>query len=257
MSFIPRLFLTTLSTTTKEMSLEGSLARYLVKVLRLKEGDRFRGFNPQGQEYDLILKKIDLNQTLASVLGQREALGDPQVGSITLAQGLPKASKMDLILRQCTEVGVGRFIPLITRHSVSRPDISSFKHKNERWRKILVEACRQCGRSQVPELDALTDWEAVLGLFKGFDLVLMPYEKEAPALKTALESVSLPKKVLILVGAEGGWSREELFEAEENGASPIHLPTPILRTETAGIAIVSMIRFFWESSHFSNGEGER
>ncbi len=154
---------------------------------------------------------------------------------------------MDLILRQATEAGVRHFIPLVTERSISRPDTSQYGHKNDRWQKILVEACRQCGRSDIPGLDPVTDWKQALELFSQFDMVLMPYEKEAPTLRTMLESNSSAKKILILIGPEGGWSKTEVREAEERGGSPVHLPTPILRTETAGLAVVSMIQFFYGS----------
>src|SRR5579871_863126 len=155
---------------------------------------------------------------------------------------------MDLILRQGTEAGVHRFLPMVTRRSVSRPDDSQFGHKNERWQKILVEACRQCGRNDVPRLDGVADWPKVLEVFKEFDLVLLPYEQEAPTLKTVLESKPQARKVLVLVGPEGGWDKDEVREAEEMGAAPVHLPTPILRTETAGVAILAMLQFFYSST---------
>jgi 16S rRNA (uracil1498-N3)-methyltransferase len=135
----------------------------------------------------------------------------------------------------------------VTQRSVSRPDISQYGHKNDRWQKILMEACRQCGRNDVPQLDLVIDWPEALGLFGEFDQVLLPYEKEAPTLKTVLESNPSAGKILVLVGPEGGWAEEEVREAEERGAAPVHLPTPILRTETAGIAIVSMVQFFCSS----------
>jgi 16S rRNA (uracil1498-N3)-methyltransferase len=164
-------------------------------------------------------------------------------GQITLGQSLPKASKFDLILRQGTELGVQRFIPMVTRRSVSRPEGSQFNHKQDRWLKILVEACRQSGRNDVPILDPIRDWHQTLDLFKEFDLVLIPYEKEAPTLRTVLESHPLVERVLALVGPEGGWAPEEIQEARDRGAFPVHLPTPILRTETAGLAVAAMIQY--------------
>jgi len=99
----------------------------------------------------------------------------------------------------------------------------------------------------VPQLDPVTDWPEALELFAQFDQVLLPYEKEAPTLKTVLESKSSSRKVLVLVGPEGGWAKEEVREAQKRGAAPVHLPTPILRTETAGIVVVSMVQFFYGS----------
>jgi len=151
---------------------------------------------------------------------------------------------MDLVLRQGTEAGVHRFIPLLTQRSVSRPEASQYGHKNERWQKILVEACRQSGRADLPALEQVTPWEAVLSRFGEFDLVLLPYEKQAPTLWTVLESNPAARKILTLVGPEGGWTGEEVIQARKAGAFPAHLPTPILRTETAGLAVVSMVQFF-------------
>lgn len=248
MSFIPRLYLPSILKDQTEITLDEFATRYLVKVLRMEEGARFGGFDAQGRQYELILKKISGPQVSSSVLSCREPEGGLKSLSLTLGQSLPKASKMDLILRQGTESGIHCFLPMITRRSVSRPDAAQFVHKNERWQKILVEACRQCGRNDVPRLEAVADWPRVLEMFQGFDLVLLPYEREAPTLKTVLESKPQARKILALVGPEGGWDPEEVREAGEKGAAPVHLPTPILRTETAGIAVISMIQFFYSST---------
>jgi 16S rRNA (uracil1498-N3)-methyltransferase len=244
MSFIPRLFLATAPTPEeKEIVLDESASRYLIKVLRLESGTRFLGFDSQATEYELALQQIDLIPATAKVLSRREKNKTHPGNWIALAQSLPKGPKIDLILRQGTEAGVNRFIPLVTQRSVSRPDVSQFEHKNNRWQKILVEACRQCGRNDLPQLDEVTDWKKCLELFSGFDQVLLPYEKEAPTLKTVLESNHAAKKILVLVGPEGGWSKDEVKEAQLKGATAVHLPTPILRTETAGLAIISMIQY--------------
>lgn len=247
MSFIPRLYLPPVPKDQTELIMDESATRYLVKVLRMAEGARFWGFDAQGHQYELALKKVEFPQALATVLSRREPPSGSQSLSLTLGQGLPKSSKMDLILRQGTEAGIHRFVPLVTQRSISRPDASQYDHKNDRWQKILVEACRQCGRNDVPQLEPVTAWKDLLKTFGEYDLVLLPYEKDAPTLKSALESKQGARKFLILVGPEGGWAGEELKEAVLQDAFAVHLPTPILRTETAGLAIVSMIQFFYSS----------
>jgi 16S rRNA (uracil1498-N3)-methyltransferase len=244
MSFIPRLFLATApSPEQKEIPLDENASRYLIKVLRLKPGARFLGFDARAVEYELILKQTEPLPATASVVSRREGNGASPAVWIALAQSLPKGPKMDLILRQGTEAGVNRFIPLVTQRSISRPDSSQLGHKNDRWKKILVEACRQCGRNDVPRLDEVTDWKKCLDLFSEFDQVLLPYEKEAPTLKTVLEFNPDARKILVLIGPEGGWTQDEVREGQERGAAAAHLPTPILRTETAGLAVVSMVRY--------------
>ncbi len=247
MPFVPRLFLSSVSSGLSEIVLDASLSRYLVKVLRLKEGDKFLGFDGRGLEGELTLVKASAEEARASLGVVNQGRQEESRLFIALGQGLPKGSKMDLILRQGTEAGVHRFLPLVTQRSVARPEPSQYRHKGDRWGKILVEACRQCGRKDVPKLDPITPWKEALEGFAGFDLVLLPYEKEAPSLATVLESNSSAHRILALVGPEGGWSEEEVHQAQEKGAHPVHLPTPILRTETAGLAVVSMIRFFFSA----------
>lgn len=243
MSSIPRLFLPSLAPGSSGLELDPSSSRYLVKVLRFSEGSRFLGFDAQGREYDLELERADPQKARAKVFAQREGTSRGKRATLVLGQSLPKSSKMDLILRQGTELGVDRFIPLLTERSISRPDGSAQEHKQDRWGKILVEACRQCGRTGLPGLDPITPWRDLLSSLSGFGLVLMPYEKEAPSLRTALGSFQGAGDILVLVGPEGGWAKDEVAQAEERGALPVHLPTPILRTETAGLAVMSMIQY--------------
>jgi 16S rRNA (uracil1498-N3)-methyltransferase len=250
-SFTPRLFLPGLAGATGPIPLDESASRYLTKVLRLKAGDLFLGFDGEGFEYELCLQTAEAGQAQASIRSRREKEQTSARVKITLGQSLPKAAKMDLVLRQATEAGVNRFIPLVTRRSISRPDDQKKDHKKERWQKIIVEACRQCGRKDIPALDPVTAWAEGLAKFLEFDLVLMPYEKEAPTLQTVLKSKSGAGNILVLIGPEGGWDPEEVQEASQKGAFSVHLPTPILRTESAGIVTASMLRFFFADAENS------
>jgi 16S rRNA (uracil1498-N3)-methyltransferase len=242
MSFLPRIFLQQNLSIGQTFSLDTSLSHYLINVLRLTGKMILTGFDAQGAEYELSLEKAHPQQSEVMVRRKvKDASLRPFI--LTLGQGLPKGSKMDLILRQGSEVGIHQFIPILTRRSISRPEPSQWPHKSERWKKILIEACRQCGRNDVPQLEPLIDWEDLLKQFGKYDLILLPYEKEAPLLRSVLESKLDSRKILILIGPEGGWSREEVEQAQTYGAYPVHLPVPILRTETAGIVSASMIQF--------------
>jgi 16S rRNA (uracil1498-N3)-methyltransferase len=245
MSSLPRLFLPRLSPDVREVLLESRPAHYLLKVLRKKVGDMFIGIDPQGREYDMTLQN-GLPAPSAEVVGMRNRKEESSY-SIVLAQALPKGSKMDSILRQCTEVGVDRFIPILTRRCVSRPGEDRRSHKVDRWEKILEESCRQSQRVTIPRLDPVTGWSEVLMLFKEFDLVLLPYEEQALSFSDILVARPVLERLLILIGPEGGWDPIEVKEAEDRGALSVHLPTPILRTETAGVAVISMLRFYLDS----------
>jgi 16S rRNA (uracil1498-N3)-methyltransferase len=243
MGSVPRIFLRETPLVGSTLSLELSLSHYLVKVLRLGAHSPFVGFDPKGGEYEMTLVNADAQKSDARVLRQTKEAPSESLW-IALGQGLPKGAKMDLILRQGTEIGIHQMIPVLTERSVSRPEPGQWEHKRDRWQKILVEACRQCGRRDVPELKPLTDWKILLESFKDYDLVLLPYEKEAPSLRGVLESNPESRRILILIGPEGGWAPGEVEQAQTHGACVTHLPVPILRTETAGLAAAAMVQFF-------------
>lgn len=243
MSFVPRIFLKETPALGDLITLDVSLSHYLATVLRLAENFKFTAFDPQGAEYEMTLEKADPREARARVSRMTQEAPQKPLW-LALGQGLPKAAKLDLILRQGTEVGLRQMIPILTERSVSRPEPGQWDHKRERWQKILVEACRQCGRRDLPELKPLVEWEGLLQSFADYDLVLMPYEKEAPSLKGVLESKPQSRRILILIGPEGGWSPKEVEQAQARGACVTHLPVPILRTETAGITAAAMIQFF-------------
>lgn len=242
MSYIPRIFLPDGISEVDEMVLDEPTSHYLSRVLRLEIGNKLIGFDGKQKIFQLRIMSTEAKRIRVKKTGEILESGE-RSRQIALGQSLPKAAKFDLILRQGTEVGVHRFIPLVTHRSVSRPEEAQFDHKRERWLKILAEACRQCGRNDVPVLDPIRDWDQGLEQFGEFDLVLIPYEKEAPTLRTVLESHPKVDRVLALVGPEGGWSPDEIQEARKRGAHPVHLPTPILRTETAGLVVVAMIQY--------------
>jgi 16S rRNA (uracil1498-N3)-methyltransferase len=243
MSFIPRIFLPEGFAPSEEMALDEPTSRYLSQVLRLEAGAPLVGFDAGQRVFQMQFLKLENRRVWVRKISSETKTQKGVRGQIALGQSLPKAAKFDLILRQGTELGIHRFIPMVTQRSVSRPEDSQYQHKHDRWLKILVEACRQSGRNDVPVLDPIRDWRQTLELFQTFDLVLMPYEKEAPTLRTVLESHPTVVRVLTLVGPEGGWAPDEIQEARDRGAFPVHLPTPILRTETAGLVAAAMVQY--------------
>ncbi len=227
------------------ISFDDSLVHYLTRVLRLQDGDEVTGFDTAGVSYALSLQvPAPSGAGCAAKVLHRLPPAKTAPVIVTLAQSLPKGPKIDLILRQGTEMGVGAFLPFVSSRTVSRPDPEGEVHKTDRWQKILIEACRQCGRIDVPKLSRITDWAGLLAKVKDYDLALFLYEKEAAPIKSVLESKPEAASILLLIGPEGGWSPEEARQALAAGAFPVHLPTSILRCETAGLAATAMVRFF-------------
>jgi 16S rRNA (uracil1498-N3)-methyltransferase len=216
--------------------------RYIARVLRATSGERFWGFDASGMGYCLEwLSEKDGFKVLETIPPSgKEAF------ALSLAQGIPKGPKFESVLRQCTEAGVRSFFPLLTDRTVVRLEPEEREGKRERWERILQEACRQSGRDDVPELSSPLPWDEALEVFASFDLVVMLYEGDGAPLRRVLETNPGARRVLLLVGPEGGWSPREVEQALERGAKVAHLPTPILRTETAPLAVVAMVRY-----HFS------
>jgi 16S rRNA (uracil1498-N3)-methyltransferase len=239
-----RIFLSRPATGESVVPLDPSTVHYLTRVLRMKEGDRLQGFDSMGAAYDLVLGTMPGGEIVARVLARHPAALPASV-TVTLAQSLPKGPKLDTVLRQGTEMGVTAFLPFLSERAISRPDEDGALHKKDRWEKIVVEACRQCGRLDVPRVYSLGGWTDVLEGMKVHELNLFLHEKEAPPLKSVLESAPGVKSVMLIVGPEGGWSPSEARDVMEAGAHPVHLPTPVLRTETAGLAAAAMVRFFY------------
>ncbi len=239
-----RIFLSRPATGDSVVPLDPSTLHYLTRVLRMKEGDRLQGFDTMGAAYDLALGTLPGGEIVAKVLARHPAALPPAV-QLTLAQSLPKGPKLDSVLRQGTEMGVTSFLPFLSERAISRPDEDGALHKKDRWEKIAVEACRQCGRVDVPKIYSLGTWTDVLEGMKLHDLNLFLHEKEAPSLKAVLEAHPAVRSVMLIVGPEGGWTPAESKDAMESGAHPVHLPTPVLRCETAGLAAAAMVRFFY------------
>ncbi len=234
-----RIFLNRASQINEVLSLELNVTHYLYSVLRMRTGDFLNGFDALGNTYNLRIVEID--SMFSKIVVESIQAAKPDLLEVDLAQSLPRSTKMDLILRQGVEVGVHAFFPLVTRRTVSRPDVESWQGKQKRLEKIIIEACRQCRRNQVPNLNLPIKFLEFLKYFKNYDLVLMPYEHQALDLSATLQHHPTAQKILVLIGPEGGWDPEEIHQAMQLQAEVVHLPTPILRTETAGIVAVSMI----------------
>ncbi|MBE9502872.1 MAG: 16S rRNA (uracil(1498)-N(3))-methyltransferase [Proteobacteria bacterium] len=226
------------------IQVSGEVSRYIKKVLRLNIGDSLIICTADGTEYRSVIAGIDKNisvEVLESEKVDRESNLD-----IILCQALPKGKKMDFIIQKGTELGVKSFIPLISSRSVSRPKESEGKTK--RWEKIALEASRQCGRNYIPSIETVTTIEELIDKFSNSDdnktLKLIPWESQED--NKLGNFMSTPyDKVIILIGPEGGFSTLEVNEARRAGFMSISLGKRILRTETAGIAVVSILQFLW------------
>jgi 16S rRNA (uracil1498-N3)-methyltransferase len=209
---------------------------HLVRVLRLGVGDAVVLFNGDGRDYDARLVGVGKRGAEAEVTGMREPANESPL-AITLAQGIARGEKMDLVLQKATELGVAAFVPINTERTEVKLDAERAAKRLAHWQGVLVAACEQSGRARVPALAApvaLAHWAG--GAHAGLKLMLDPEGELTLAALPATDAVTL------VVGPEGGLSERDLATLRAAGFRGLRLGPRILRTETAGLAAVAALQ---------------
>ncbi|MBL8939583.1 MAG: 16S rRNA (uracil(1498)-N(3))-methyltransferase [Archangium sp.] len=218
------------------LELTGPAFHHLAVVLRVKAGDAIEVFDGHGQAFDA--KVVDVKESaLTMELGVARARPEPR--RVTIVQGLPKADKLELVLQKGTELGASAFLPAAARRSIVKLEGKEEK-KLERWRRIVEEAARQCGRADVPDVLPPCSLDE-LSLPGTAVLVLDEAEKALP-LSRALETLAADQPIALVIGPEGGLDRAEVAALVAAGAQAVTLGKNVLRTETAALAALAVIR---------------
>lgn len=223
-----------------EVSVKGPRLHYLRAVLRLREGDALEVFDGRGGAYDATVTRLGAGEARLRLGPRREAAPRRR---ISVVQGLPKAEKLELVIQKGTELGAAAFAPAFAARSVVKLDASRAQDRTRRWQAIAEEAARQCGRADVPAVHPPRPLvEAVKAL--GAARVLVLDEEERASLLREAYAMAAPSEALALVvGPEGGLTREEVAAlVAEAGAVPVSLGPLVLRTETAALAALAVLR---------------
>jgi len=218
--------------------------RYLLKVLRLRAGETICCFDGRGGEYEGLLFRDHDGTWSVRIIGPLEPLV-PTV-RIALAQALPKAPAMEAIIRKATELGAGLILPFTARRSVARPEGERARAKRQRWLKIAAEAARQCRRSDVPEVGPLRSWSETLELAADFPLRILFWEEERERdLKAVLRTAAEGGRggCFLVVGPEGGLTREEVEEAAARGFRTVSLGRRLLKADTAALTALAVVQY--------------
>ncbi len=225
------------------ITITGSDVKHMRDVLRMARGDTFTVCDSTGTEYRCRLEAFLDGNAVGHILAQRAGDTEPLV-PVTLLQGIPKGDKMELIIQKNIELGVTCILPVMMERSVVRfKDDREKGKKTERWNRIAVEASKQCGRLKVPQvLSPLTLKEAISRLEPG-GLRLLPYENERDCRLKSLLRDRAVSSISFLIGPEGGIAEAEFSELQAAGFLSVSLGRRILRTETAGFAVMSAIRY--------------
>ena len=152
---------------------------------------------------------------------------------------------MDYLIQKATELGVKRVIPFLSSRSIPHLDKSQTSKRHQRWEKIAIEASKQCGRGVIPTIDPLQDFSNLLENAPSEALRFLLWEKEGVRLKDFLRGLKERKEIFFVVGPEGGFSKEEVTQAEQFGFTPVFLGERILRAETVSLCILSILQYEW------------
>ena len=193
------------------------------------------------------LRRLGDKEVLAHVMYVQEA-GYELSSRIYLFQGLPKGDKMELIIQKAVELGVHEVIPVATRRAVVKLDGKKEENKIRRWQAIAESAAKQSKRMYVPEVRHVMRFSEAVEHAKELDVVLLPYElaKDMKETKKIIDQIEPGQSIGIFIGPEGGFDEEEVRMAADMGARAITLGKRILRTETAGLTVLSVLMFALE-----------
>jgi 16S rRNA (uracil1498-N3)-methyltransferase len=235
-----RLFVPLPEAPPPEVTLSGERRHYLVHVLRLAEGDALEVFDGTGRAFDARVTRLGPEEVRLS-LGP--ARGAPPARALAILQGLPKGDKLEWVLQKGTELGATAFHPVDTARSVVKLEPKRAGERTARWQKIVEEAARQCRRNDVPQVHPPRPLlEAARALAPGTLLLVLDEEETAVPLGEAFRAAGPGTPVALVVGPEGGLSREEVAALVALGARGVTLGSRILRTETAALAALAVMQ---------------
>lgn len=233
------------------VSFDEETAKHISKVMRMKPGAEIVVCNKEaGGCYLAELSQED--PPLASII--RKEAKDPELPvNVTIAQGLPKADKLEHIIQKGTELGAAEFLPFAAERSIVKLDSSKGGKKAVRWRKIAKEASEQSHRRIIPYISEPVNFKELLQHSLNFDHLLVAYEEQAKQgesslFKQTLETMKAGEKVLIIIGPEGGLSEKEVLLLKEHQAVLCSFGPRILRTETAPLYALSVLSYYFELS---------
>jgi len=226
-------------------TLAGAELEHMRRVLRLTVGDEVTLFDDSGWEHDAAIRSYEAGRGELEIRRSYEA-GRESPLALTLALGLTKGEKMDVVVEKATELGVTTIMPFTSSFTVPKLDDKKVAKRTERWRKIALSAAKQSGRTQVPEILPLCEFDELIAGAGANQLKLLFWEKEtAQSLRQVHAANPAATAILVAIGAEGGLSNAEAQLARERGFASVHLGRRILRAETAAVAVLSLVQFLW------------
>ena len=237
---IPRIYQATELIVGENLMLDVAASMHLVRVLRLKIGSHVIVFNGKGGEYSAELIAIDKKQATVALKEYSDVNRESSL-QLHLAQGISRGEKMDYTIQKAVELGVHKITPLFTEYCNVQLSPERMDKKIQHWRAIVVSACEQCGRNFIPEIappKKFSNWIASCNEQAKFIL--------DPTATQSFHNFSVTyQSICLLIGSEGGFAEHEIETANQFGFQSVHIGPRILRTETAGVAGISLVQSYW------------
>jgi len=229
-----------------EIQITGDDVGHIAKVMRSSPGDSLICCDPRGNCFLVKIRQIEKDRVYCQIV--EPIVEDRELPvSVFIAQGLPKGDKMEWVIQKGTELGASGFIPFTSSRTVVQLDAKKEQKRLERWSKIVKEAAEQSHRRRLPSVFPIHSWNKLLKLGAEYDLALIAYENEqTTSLYEKIARIPKDKKILLVIGPEGGFSEKEVQEATANGFQSVMLGKRILRTETAALYGLSCLSFYYE-----------
>lgn len=237
------------------VTIENEDVNHIKNVLRLKCGEKVRISSNSGENYFGEIDTLADRMVLVRILEEHAA--DTELpNKIYLFQGLPKSDKLELIIQKAVELGACEIIPVAMKNCVVKLDEKKASAKQTRWQEIAKSAAKQSKRSVIPAVRRPLSYGEALEAAAALDVRLVPYENERgmAATKEAVEAVRPGQSIGIFIGPEGGFAEDEIALAKERGMQLVSLGRRILRTETAGLAMLSILMYYIESAGEADSE---
>ena len=227
----------------KEIIIRGSDLNHMKNVLRLQIGEQICIHEEStGKEYRCEIAGYEKDVAHLHIMWVEEANRELP-SKIYLFQGLPKGDKMELIIQKAVELGVYEIIPVATKRAVVKLDAKKAEAKQKRWQSIAESAAKQSRRNIIPHIHEVVKFGQAVDYAKNLDITLIPYElaEDMEKTKQIFETIQPGQSIGIFIGPEGGFDEREIDLALSKGVRPISLGRRILRTETAGLALLSVL----------------
>lgn len=234
----------------KQIHIWGSDVNHIKNVLRLEKGDWIVACDGSGTDYICRIQEISGTQVTASIEKMQES-GTELDTRITLFQGIPKKEKMEFIIQKAVELGVYEIVPVMMKRCVVRlSEEKKIQKKQERWQAIAEAAAKQCDRGIIPVVHAPMTMTQAFDMARSLEYNMIPYELQEGIQfsRDIVKEACKHSSVGIFIGPEGGLEPEEVEQAVAIGAHPMTLGKRILRTETAGMALLSILMFELQQS---------